>query len=78
MKLRPGYVYLAPGGKHLEVSRFVGAENQYIASLNNCPPVNGCRPAVDVLLRSLASSIKGSILAVVLSGDRMGWRVFGC
>ncbi len=68
MKLRAGYVYVAPGGKHLEVSRFVGAENQYMASLNNGPLVNGCRPAVDVLFKSLASSIKGNILAVVLSG----------
>ncbi len=68
MKLRPGYVYVAPGGKHLEVSRLAGAENQYITSLNDGPLVKGCRPAVDVLFKSLATSINGNILAVVLSG----------
>jgi len=67
MKLRPGNVYIAPGGKHLEVRRNVGA-NQYITFLNNGPLVNGCRPAVNVLFKSLDSSISGNILTVILSG----------
>ena len=60
-----GTIYLAPGGRHMRVGRRQG--NPAIA-LDNGPPVNFCKPAVDPLFQS-ASEVWGSaILAVILTG----------
>lgn len=68
-KIRPGYVYFAAGGRHLEIRRNPhGERSPYITYSHDGPPVNGCCPAVDVLLQSLTQSISGNILAVILSG----------
>lgn len=66
MELKPGCVYIAPGGKHMTVRSFEGKK---ILGLNENPPENSCRPAVDVLFRSLTSSYTTSnVLAVILTG----------
>jgi two-component system chemotaxis response regulator CheB len=62
---RPGHVYLAPGDKHLEVTRFGDVVR---AKLHSGPKENHCRPAADVLFRSAASVYGGAILTVVLTG----------
>jgi two-component system chemotaxis response regulator CheB len=63
--LNRGTVYLAPGGKHLEVeSTGFGPK----AVLNENPPENSCRPAVDVLFRTATAATSGRLLAVVLTG----------
>lgn len=67
--LQPGYVYLAPGGKHLlirEVER--GGSSQRIIVLDDGPLVHNCRPAVDVMFNSLAQNLNCNILAVILTG----------
>ncbi|MDP9465830.1 MAG: chemotaxis response regulator protein-glutamate methylesterase [Actinomycetota bacterium] len=61
----PGRVLIAPGDKHLELKR-VGTS--VVAQLTSAPPENFCRPAVDVLFRSVAQVYGGSALAVVLTG----------
>jgi two-component system chemotaxis response regulator CheB len=61
----PGGVYLAPGGKHM-LLRNRGGETGIF--LNEQPPVNGCRPAGDVLLRSAASVFASQAVGVVLTG----------
>ncbi|MFN8706473.1 MAG: chemotaxis response regulator protein-glutamate methylesterase [Planctomyces sp.] len=63
--LRPGEVWVAPGDFHMTVSR-EGVET--VLRLNQNPPENSCRPAVDVLFRSAATVFGGSTLAVVLTG----------
>jgi two-component system, chemotaxis family, protein-glutamate methylesterase/glutaminase len=63
--LRPGHVYLAPGDAHLEVAR---AGTQVVTKLHQGPPENFCRPAVDVLFRSVARTYGGRALALVLTG----------
>jgi two-component system, chemotaxis family, protein-glutamate methylesterase/glutaminase len=63
--LRPGRVYIAPGGQHMTVERF--GELGRIA-LNTSPPVNFCRPSVDVLFESACRVFGGSALAVMLTG----------
>ena len=60
-----GHAYIAPGGKHLVIA----AENGCVrARLNEEPPENSCRPAVDVLFRSVAHVYGGGTLGVVLTG----------
>jgi two-component system, chemotaxis family, protein-glutamate methylesterase/glutaminase len=61
----PGCVYLAPGGKHMEARR-VG--DRVTAHLHEGAPENSCRPAADVLFRSVAEVWGERALAVVLTG----------
>ena len=63
--LTPGKVMIAPGGQHLTVRR-QGAT--VVAHLTEDPPENFCRPAVDVLFRSVSSVYADRVLAVVLTG----------
>jgi two-component system chemotaxis response regulator CheB len=63
--VRPGTVYIAPGGKHLVLR---GSAGNIITSLNEQPPENGCRPAADVLFRSAAAIPDATAVAVVLTG----------
>jgi two-component system chemotaxis response regulator CheB len=65
MELTPGTVYIAPGDRHL-VLRRRGATT--ITQLSTAPPENSCRPAVDVMFRSIAALFGGSAFAVVLTG----------
>ena len=61
----PGHAYIAPGGMHMEVVR--SGSKTHIA-LNENPPENSCRPAVDVLFRSAANVFGSRVLGVVLTG----------
>ncbi|MFF5232059.1 chemotaxis response regulator protein-glutamate methylesterase [Dactylosporangium sp. NPDC000521] len=65
MTVRPGTVYIAPGDFHLEVHR---RGTEVITKLNTGPPENFCRPAVDVLFRSVAKTYGGATLAIILTG----------
>lgn len=64
-EVKAGYIYLAPGGLHMEVKRLLG---RTLIQLHEGPPENSCRPAVDVLFRSVASVYGPSALAVMLTG----------
>jgi two-component system, chemotaxis family, protein-glutamate methylesterase/glutaminase len=61
----PGVVYIAPGGRHMSVHSEAGLPR---LRLNDDPPENSCRPAVDVLFRSVAEHYGSSALGVVLTG----------
>jgi len=63
--LEPGCAYIAPGGRHMEVVAKAGMLRLH---LTDAPPENSCRPAVDVLFRSVATACGGAALAVVLTG----------
>lgn len=61
-----GTVYIAPGGHHMIVRK---EEGNVVIRLNDGPPENSCRPAVDVLFRSVAATYGNSgILSVILTG----------
>ncbi len=64
MKIRPGTVYIAPGDYHMVVKEAGGR----MIRLNQDPPVNSCRPSVDVLFDSAAEVFGGRVLAVVMTG----------
>jgi two-component system, chemotaxis family, protein-glutamate methylesterase/glutaminase len=63
--LVPGTVHLAPGDFHLVVR---GGARGLTTALNQAPPENFCRPAVDPLFRSAVAAYDGAVLAVVLTG----------
>jgi two-component system chemotaxis response regulator CheB len=65
MEIRPGEIYVAPGGKHMEVASDGG---KYSLRLTDDPPENFCRPAVDPMFRSAARVFGESVLAVILTG----------
>jgi two-component system chemotaxis response regulator CheB len=64
-QIKPGHVYIAPGGKHLLVERD-GAH--YRCRINDGPPVNRHRPSVDVLFRSVAQNVGPNAVGVILTG----------
>jgi two-component system chemotaxis response regulator CheB len=61
----PGQAWIAPGNFHMIVRR-AGLGSRL--ELNQDPPENSCRPAVDVLFRSVAEVYGASVLAVVMTG----------
>ncbi len=64
--LEPGRVYLAPGGRHTIIRK---SGRGFSVMLDDGPPVNGVKPAFDVLLRSLAKCGGPRVpLAVVMTG----------
>lgn len=66
-EVRAGTVYIAPGGRHMTVAR--GAGGRPVVRLNDEPPEHGCRPAADVLFRSMAEfADPRGVLAVVMTG----------
>ncbi|HVI10890.1 MAG TPA: chemotaxis response regulator protein-glutamate methylesterase [Candidatus Binatia bacterium] len=63
--LAPGEAWIAPGNFHMTIKR--RGMNSRI-ELNQDPPENSCRPAVDVLFRSVAEAYGPDALAVVMTG----------
>jgi two-component system, chemotaxis family, protein-glutamate methylesterase/glutaminase len=63
--IKAGQIYLAPGGRHMRVVRH-GVDAAI--ALDDGPPVNFCKPAVDPLFTSAIDVWQGGTLAVVLTG----------
>jgi two-component system, chemotaxis family, protein-glutamate methylesterase/glutaminase len=63
--LRPGEAWIAPGDFHMTVER---RGTTVVLALNQNPPENYCRPALDPMFRSVAKVFGASALAVVLTG----------
>jgi two-component system, chemotaxis family, protein-glutamate methylesterase/glutaminase len=60
-----GTIYVAPGDYHMRVRR---QGDQVVIALDQAPPENSCRPAVDVLFRSVQEVYGGRVVSVVLTG----------
>lgn len=65
LPIRPGNIYVAPGGQHMVVANKSG---QRVIELNDAPPENFCRPAVDPMFRSVAKHYGPACVAVILTG----------
>jgi len=63
--LEPGQVWIARGDFHMTVET---KGTQVALGLNQDPPENSCRPAVDVLFRSVARVYGANTLALVMTG----------
>ena len=64
--LENGHVYLAAGGKHLEIMQDRRGHLQF--KENSRDPVNGLRPCANVTLKSLVSASLDYIVCAVLTG----------
>ena len=63
--IKPNTIYLAPGGKHMEI---VFKSGKPCFHTFKGEPVNFCIPAVDVLFASAAKIYKNRVLGVLLTG----------
>jgi two-component system chemotaxis response regulator CheB len=64
-KLEPGHAWIARGDYHMTVAR---KGTSTVLNLDQGPPENSCRPAVDPLFRSVAQVFGAGSLAIVLTG----------
>ncbi|QWV91736.1 chemotaxis-specific protein-glutamate methyltransferase CheB [Geomonas oryzisoli] len=58
---RPGEALIAPDGRHMTVV-------EGLIRLNDAPPVNCCRPSIDIFFESLARQRCDQVVAVLLTG----------
>lgn len=64
--VEPGTVWIAPGDHHMRVTR---RDHEVRLALSSTePPEHSCRPAVDVLFRSVAQVYGSATLAVIMTG----------
>lgn len=63
--LRPGKIFIAPGDYHIVVEP--RGTRMHLCTVRT-PPENSCRPAVDVLFRSVAGGYGNRALGVVMTG----------
>lgn len=65
MRLEKGRAYVAPGGYHMHI---VKDEMGPKIHLDNGPPENFCKPAVDPMFRSILELYGNKVLGVILTG----------
>ena len=65
-KVEPGNVYIAPGGLHMNLKKL--PLGNIVISLEDTPPENSCKPAVDVLLRAVARIYGANSLSIIMTG----------
>ncbi len=64
--LKKGWVYVAPGGAHLEV--VAAKDGTHKIHLSDAPAIGGLRPCANVMYKSLKRSKYDEIVCVVLTG----------
>lgn len=64
-EINAGIIYLAPGGKHMTVTRRDGVA---VIAIDDGPLINFCKPAVDPMFSSAATVWGPKALALVLTG----------
>lgn len=70
-----GRIYIAPGGRHMRVAARAGCP---VIEIDDGPPINFCKPAVDRLFETASQVWGGRALAVILTGmGRDGTRGAG-
>jgi two-component system chemotaxis response regulator CheB len=64
-QIEPGMVFIAPGDRHLRVTR---GHQGYVCKLHDGAPVSGHKPSVDVMFRSVAEVFGKRAIGVLLTG----------
>ena len=65
MLVEPRKAYIAPGNYHMRLAR---DGSQIRIALDQAPPENSCRPAVDVMFRSVCEIYGGAVVGAILTG----------
>lgn len=65
-KLEKGHVYIAPGGKHMEVAK--NADGSHKIVFNDMPAIGGLKPCANITYDSLSQTGFDEIVCVVLTG----------
>jgi two-component system chemotaxis response regulator CheB len=65
MPVEPGKILIAPGDYHMKVAPSGGSVR---ICLDQSPPLNSCRPAVDALFASIGEVYGGAVIAAILTG----------
>lgn len=63
--IKPGCIYVAPGGKHMTLAKN-GAD--VVIKITDGPPVNFCKPAVDPLFHSVVEIYGAATFGIILTG----------
>jgi two-component system chemotaxis response regulator CheB len=66
MKVEKGFVYIAPGGKHMIVKKNSHFENS-ISTLDT-EPEESCKPSANILFRSVATVYGSNALGILMTG----------
>lgn len=66
MPAKNGHAYIAPGNKHLTISK--NLKGEYVCKLLDLDRVNRHRPAVDILFRSFGQAVGKNAYAILLTG----------
>ncbi len=64
--LEKGHIYIAPGGKHMEVKK--KPNGTHVIALNDMPAIGGLKPCANVMFDSLSQTGFDEIVCVVLTG----------
>lgn len=64
--LTKGWVYVAPGGKHMEVAKLADGRHKIV--LNDMPAIGGLKPCANITYDSLTRSGYDEVVCVVLTG----------
>ncbi|MBE5890564.1 MAG: chemotaxis-specific protein-glutamate methyltransferase CheB [Lachnospiraceae bacterium] len=65
-KLQKGWVYVAPGGKHIEVAK--NPDGSHRIQFNDMPAIGGLKPCANIMYDSLSKTGYDEIVCVVLTG----------
>jgi len=65
--IKPGTIFLAPGGKQMKVAATADGHSRVIR-ITDDPPENSCKPSVDYLFRSIASYYVGRATGIIMTG----------
>ena len=65
-KLQKGWVYVAPGGKHIEVAK--NPDGSHRIQFNDMPAIGGLKPCANIMYDSLSKTGYDEIICVVLTG----------
>jgi two-component system, chemotaxis family, protein-glutamate methylesterase/glutaminase len=63
--IEKGRIYIAPGGKHLRVEKGAAGIR---AVIDDAPPINFCKPSVDLTMSSISKIYGPGTLGVMLTG----------
>jgi len=64
--IEKGTMYVAPGSSHMMIEK--NSKGNAFIVLTDSKPVNSCKPAIDVLFRSIGEVYGGNVLTVILTG----------